>query len=130
MYQVVKRDGQVVGFDISKISAAIKKAFDSIEKPYDDNVIDFISLKVTAAFSSKIKDGKIAVEDIQDSVEEVLGEAGYGDVAKSYILYRKQREKMRNMKSTILDYKGVVDNYLKLNDWRVKENSTVTYCSP
>ena len=127
MYQVVKRDGQVVGFDISKISAAIKKAFDSIEKPYDDNVIDFISLKVTAAFSSKIKDGKIAVEDIQDSVEEVLGEAGYGDVAKSYILYRKQREKMRNMKSTILDYKGVVDNYLKLNDWRVKENSTVTY---
>ena len=127
MYQVVKRDGQIVGFDISKISAAIKKAFDSIEKPYDDNVIDFISLKVTAAFSSKVKDGKIAVEDIQDSVEEVLGEAGYGDVAKSYILYRKQREKMRNMKSTILDYKGVVDNYLKLNDWRVKENSTVTY---
>ena len=75
MYQVVKRDGQVVGFDISKISAAIKKAFDSIEKPYDDNVIDFISLKVTAAFSSKVKDGKIAVEEIQDSVEEVLGEA-------------------------------------------------------
>ncbi len=127
MYQVVKRDGQVVGFDISKISAAIKKAFDSIEKPYDDNVIDFISLKVTAAFSSKVKDGKIAVEEIQDSVEEVLGEAGYGDVAKSYILYRKQREKMRNMKSTVLDYKKIVDDYLKLNDWRVKENSTVSY---
>ena len=127
MYQVVKRDGKTVAFDISKISAAIKKAFDSIEKPFDDNVIDFISLKVTADFASKIKDGKIAVEDIQDSVEKVLGEAGYGDVAKSYILYRRQREKMRNMKSTVLDYKKIVDNYLHLNDWRVKENSTVTY---
>lgn len=127
MYQVTKRDGQLVSFDIAKISAAIKKAFDSIQKPYDDNVIDFISLKVTADFAGKVKDGRIAVEDIQDSVEKVLGEAGYGDVAKSYILYRKQREKMRNMKSTILDYKGVVDNYLRLNDWRVKENSTVTY---
>ncbi len=127
MYQVVKRDGKTVAFDIQKISNAIKKAFDSIEKPFDDNVIDFISLKVTADFSQKIKDGKIAVEDIQDSVEKVLGEAGYGDVAKSYILYRRQREKMRNMKSTVLDYKKIVDNYLQLNDWRVKENSTVTY---
>ena len=127
MYQVVKRDGKTVSFDIVKISAAIKKAFDSIEKPYDDNVIDFISLKVTADFASKVNDGKIAVEEIQDSVEKVLGEAGYGDVAKSYILYRRNREKIRNMKSTVLDYKKIVDDYLKLNDWRVKENSTVSY---
>ena len=127
MYQVVKRDGKTVAFDIQKISNAIKKAFDSIEKPFDDNVIDFISLKVTADFSSKIANDKVTVEDIQDSVEKVLGEAGYGDVAKSYILYRRQREKMRNMKSTVLDYKKIVDNYLQLNDWRVKENSTVTY---
>ena len=127
MYQVVKRDGKTVAFDLQKISNAIKKAFDSIEKPFDDNVIDFISLKVTADFVSKVEDGKISVEDIQDSVEKVLGEAGYGDVAKSYILYRRQREKMRNMKSTVLDYKKIVDNYLHLNDWRVKENSTVTY---
>ncbi len=127
MYQVVKRDGKTVAFDIQKISNAIKKAFDSIEKPFDDNVIDFISLKVTADFASKVQDGKVNVEDIQDSVEKVLGEAGYGDVAKSYILYRRQREKMRNMKSTVLDYKKIVDNYLHLNDWRVKENSTVTY---
>ena len=127
MYKVTKRDGQVVAFDLSKISAAIKKAFDSIEKPYDDNVIDFISLKVTADFASKVNDGKIAVEEIQDSVEKVLGEAGYGDVAKSYILYRRNREKIRNMKSTVLDYKKIVDDYLKLNDWRVKENSTVSY---
>ncbi len=127
MYQVVKRDGKTVAFDIQKISNAIKKAFDSIEKPFDDNVIDFISLKVTADFASKVAEDKVSVEDIQDSVEKVLGEAGYGDVAKSYILYRRQREKIRNMKSTVLDYKKIVDDYLSLNDWRVKENSTVSY---
>ncbi|MDE6701635.1 MAG: ribonucleoside triphosphate reductase, partial [Acetatifactor sp.] len=67
------------------------------------------------------------VEDIQDSVERVLGQAGYEEAAKAYILYRKQREKMRTMKSTILDYKDVVNSYVKVEDWRVKENSTVTY---
>lgn len=127
MYQVVKRDGVNAGFDISKISVAIKKAFEALKKPYDDNIVDFIALKVTADFSSKVKDGKITVEDIQDSVEKVLSEAGYADVAKAYILYRKQREKIRNMKSASLDYKKVVDSYLNLSDWRVKENSTVTY---
>lgn len=127
MYNVLKRDGAVVDFNIQKISTAIKKAFDASKTEYNDDIIDFIALKVTADFNKKIKDGKIAVEDIQDSVEQVLSQAGYNDVAKTYILYRKQREKIRNMKSTILDYKNVVDNYLKLNDWRVKENSTVTY---
>ncbi len=127
MYQVSKRDGAVVDFDIKKISTAIKKAFEASKTEYNDDIIDFIALKVTADFTKKIKDGKIAVEDIQDSVESVLSQAGYTEVAKSYILYRKQREKIRNMKSTILDYKNVVDNYLRLNDWRVKENSTVTY---
>ena len=67
------------------------------------------------------------MEKIQDSVENVLIQCGYGDVAKAYILYRKQREKMRNMKSTILDYKEIVNSYVKVEDWRVKENSTVTY---
>ena len=76
---------------------------------------------------SKAKEGKISVEDVQDSVEHVLEQAGYTDVAKAYILYRKQREKMRNMKSTILNYKDVVNSYVKVEDWRVKENSTVTY---
>ena len=127
MYQVIKRDGKIVGFDIKKISAAITKAFEAKEKQYHPDTIDFLALKVTADFEPKIKDGKIAVEDIQDSVEEVLSRAGYADVAKAYILYRRQREKLRQMKSTYLDYKNVVDDYLKENDWRVKENSTVTY---
>lgn len=127
MYQVVKRDGKVAEFDLSKIGTAITKAFEAQDKQFHPQVIDFLALKVTADFEPKIQDGKISVEDIQDSVEQVLVQAGYADVAKAYILYRKQREKIRNMKSTILDYKEVVDSYVKVTDWRVKENSTVTY---
>ena len=127
MYQVIKRDGATAEFNISKISAAITKAFEAQNKQYHPSVIDLLALKVTADFESKIKNGKIAVEDIQDSVEAVLIQAGYADIAKAYILYRKQREKIRNMKSTILDYKEIVDSYVKVTDWRVKENSTVTY---
>ena len=127
MYKVRKREGKIVGFDILKIKEAIKKAFDSVERTYDDNVIDFLALKVTSEFEPKLKDNIISVEDIQDCVEEVLSKAGYSDVAKSYILYRKLHEKMRNMKSTVLDYKDVVNSYINVTDWRVKENSTVTY---
>ena len=127
MYNVQKRDGKIVDFSIAKISDAIKKAFEAQEKEYNQDVIDFLALKVTADYSSKIKDGVVAVEDIQDSVESVLVQAGYADVAKAYILYRRQREKLRNLGNTALDYKDTVDKYLKMNDWRVKENSTVTY---
>lgn len=127
MYKVIKRDGKVAEFDIQKIVNAITKAFHALEKQYNSSVIDFLALKVTADFEPKIKDGRISVEDIQDSVESVLSRAGYADVAKAYILYRKKRENLRNVESTVLDYKKVVDNYLNVNDWRVKENSTVTY---
>ena len=127
MYRVVKRDGKTVDFDLSKISTAISLAFDACERQYNQNIIDFMALKVTAAFEPKIKDDKVSVEDIQDSVESVLAQAGYEDVAKAYIIYRRQREKLRNMKSTMLDYKKLVDSYVKATDWRVKENSTVTY---
>ena len=127
MYQVLKRDGKIVGFNIEKISSAIKLAFEAQEKNFHPAVIDFLALKVTANFEPKIKDGLISVEDIQDSVEAVLVQAGYADVAKAYILYRRQHAKLRELKSTVLDYKEIVDNYLKINDWRVKENSTVTY---
>ena len=127
MYRVVKRDGLTVDFDISKISAAIVKAFEALHKNYHPSVINMLALQVSADFETKIKDGMIAVEDIQDSVEKVLSDAGYADVAKAYILYRKQREKVRNVNSALLNYKDLVDNYLQINDWRVKENSTVTY---
>ena len=127
MYQILKRDGNVVQFDMQKIAGAIKKAFDATETPYTDSVIDFLTLRVSAHFLPKIKDGIVSVEDIQDSVETVLSQGGYENVAKAYILYRKQREKLRNMTSTYLDYKSTVNQYLNALDWRVKENSTVTY---
>ncbi len=127
MYRVVKRDNSIAEFNVSKISEAIKKAFDALEKQYHPSTIDFLALKVTADFEPKIKDDLIAVEDIQDSVESVLIQAGYADIAKCYILYRRQREKLRNLKSTILDYKELVNSYVNVTDWRVKENSTVTY---
>ena len=127
MYQVVKRDGMVVDFAINKITAAITKAFDASSRQYHPSVIELLALHVTSDFESKIHDGQITVEDIQDSVEKVLSESGYADVAKAYILYRKQREKVRNINSALVNYKDLVDNYLQINDWRVKENSTVTY---
>ncbi len=127
MYQVKKRDGKIADFNLQKIAAAITKAFEAQEMDTHPDIIDMLALKVTADFSAKIKDGFVRVEDIQDSVESVLIQAGYSEVAKGYILYRKQREKIRNMKSTVLDYKEIVDNYVNVNDWRVKENSTVTY---
>ena len=127
MYNVIKRDGKIVDFDLSKISTAIYQAFDACQKQYNKDIIDFLALKVTAEFEPKIEDGHIEVEHIQDSVESVLIKAGYDDVAKAYIIYRRQREKIRNINATMVDYKAIVDNYLKINDWRVKENSTVTY---
>ncbi|MBE6123526.1 MAG: ribonucleoside triphosphate reductase [Erysipelotrichaceae bacterium] len=127
MYQVVKRDGKIVDFNINKITTAITLAFEALHKEYHKSVVELLSLHVTADFEDKIRNGLITVEDIQDSVEKVLSESGYSDVAKAYILYRRQREKVRNINSTLLNYKDLVDNYLKINDWRVKENSTVTY---
>ena len=127
MYQVTKRDGKTVDFNITRIVNAITKAFEATQIPYNPDIINMLSLQVTADYAGKIIDNAVSVESIQDSVEAVLQRAGYGDVAKAYILYRKNREKLRSMSSTILDYKGLVDGYLKVSDWRVKENSTVTY---
>ncbi|TCT14377.1 ribonucleoside-triphosphate reductase class III catalytic subunit [Natranaerovirga pectinivora] len=127
MFEVIKRDGEVSSFDLIKIKEAIVKAFKATNKKYADAIMDMLVLRVTADFQNKMKDNFIHVEDIQDSVETVLEQSGYTDVAKAYILYRKQREKIRNMKSTILDYKDIVNSYVNEEDWRVKENSTVTY---
>lgn len=127
MYRVKKRDGKIVRFDIKKITEAMEKAFNSVNRASCDSVLDLLALKVTADFEAKIKDHVIDVEDIQDSVEKVLSDSGYADVAKSYILYRKNHEKVRNLTNTMLDYKELVDSYVKVSDWRVKENSTVTY---
>ncbi len=125
--QVIRRNGEKTDFTLTKISDAMMKAFVATNMNYTNDIIDLLALRVTADFQDKVKEDAVHVEDIQDSVERVLSQAGYDEVAKAYILYRKQREKMRAMKSTILDYKEVVNGYVKIEDWRVKENSTVTY---
>ncbi|MCR5793333.1 MAG: ribonucleoside triphosphate reductase [Lachnospiraceae bacterium] len=127
MIQVIKRDGEIAEFHLGKISDAITKAFEATKMSYDADIINLLALRVTASFQDKLEDGAVSVEAIQDCVESVLEQAGYTEVAKAYILYRKNREKIRNMKSTILDYKEIVNSYVKEEDWRVKENSTVTY---
>ena len=104
MYKVIKRDGSKVLFDISKITKAITKAFKSVDRKYDESQINLLALSVTSKFDSKIQNDAISVEDIQDCVEQTLMETGFTDVAKSYILYRKNHEKLRNT-NTLLDYK-------------------------
>ena len=127
MCDVIKRDGSRARFDIHKVIHAMEKAFVAENKTVFPDVLELMALRVTADFQPKVKDNQIQVEDIQDSVETVLSKAGYSDVAKSYILYRKQREKIRNLNSTFLDYKDLVNSYVNISDWRVKENSTITY---
>ena len=127
MLKVKKRDKTLEEFNIAKIGSAIERAFMAEHKFFNKDIVQMLALRVTADFNAKIKDETINIEDIQDSVEVVLIQAGYVDVARSYIIYRKQHQQLREIKATNLDYKNVIDNYLKINDWRVKENSTVTY---
>lgn len=124
--RVIKRNNKIVEFEILKVKRAIEKAFKATETAYSSDMLDMLALRVTADFQEHVKHDKIDIEEIQNSVEKMLGDVGYSKVAKAYILYRKQRERLRNMKN-VLDYSKVVDSYLKVEDWRVKENSTVTY---
>ncbi len=127
MLSVKKRDGSIVEFSLDKIEKAIEKAFIAEHIGYTQEIIQLLSLKVTSNFNDRVKGDVISVEDIQDCVEITLIQAGYVRVAKAYMLYRQKHTTLRNMASTTLDYKKLVDNYLHISDWRVKENSTVTY---
>ncbi|MCR5490682.1 MAG: ribonucleoside triphosphate reductase, partial [Bacilli bacterium] len=127
MLQVIKRDGTLVPFDLKKIESALSRAFAAEHKEIPNDVLELLSLRVTSVFNDKVKNESIGVEDIQDAVEIVLIQTGYIDVAKSYMDYRGKHSALRQVKSTSLDFKKVVDSYLRVADWRVKENSTVTY---
>ena len=127
MYRIIKRDGKIADFNISKISEALRKAFVATGTPITPAEIDFLALRVTADFEPKVNNGFISVETVQDSAESVLSSSGYAEVAKAYILYRKQHEKARALKSTILDYKETVNDYVNAKGWRNRDNSTVSY---
>lgn len=127
MYEVVKRNGAIVPFDSSKINAAITKAFASTNRQINPNSIEWLTMRAIANAEMKVANDKLTVEDIQDSVEDILGMGGYHDVAKAYILYRDQHKKIRAAKDTLLNYRKTMEDYLHLKDWRVKENSTISY---
>ena len=124
--KIRKRDGRLADYDITKIENAIAKAMISLG---DGEIKDckkmarITELNLMEEFEERIP----TVEDVQDQVEKVLMNNGYENVAKAYILYRRDHEKVRNIQNTVMDYKQTVDKYLNLADWRVKENSTVTY---
>ena len=130
-YQVKKRTGELVPFDIKKIETAISKAFAACDRRTDDDVISMLALRVVSDFERELSktgyDDIVDIEMIQDSVERTLIKSGYDDVAKQYILYRKQHENVRASVQNLMDTKKTVEKYLKVEDWRVKENSTVTY---
>ena len=124
--KIRKRDGRLVDYDIGKIENAIAKAMIALG---DGEIKDCKKMaKITELnLVEKFEDKVPSVEDVQDIVENVLMTNGYENVAKAYIIYRKDHEKVRNIHETVMDYKSTVDKYLNLADWRVKENSTVTY---
>jgi anaerobic ribonucleoside-triphosphate reductase len=119
--QIRKRDGRLQKFNPTKIATAISLAFQGTR--------DSESLIYAAEITKKLEErGEeiIDIEVVQDEVEQYLMKVE-PTVAKRYILYRKDRERMRNAKSTLFNYKKIVEDYLHIADWRVKENSTVNY---
>lgn len=127
MIKVEKRDGSVVDFDTKKIASAISKAFDSLHLKKDDSIIEMLVLRATADFQNKIKKDIVSVETIQDSVEKTLSESGYYVVAKAYILYRKQRENVRQIQNSANDYMNLMNSYLSNDSDKEDENSMSTF---
>ena len=123
--QVVKRNGEVVEFNLDKIINAMEKAFNSVRGFAPIGKIKAIASYIQA--ECEAMDRSATVEEIQDMVENELMTHGFSDVAKAYILYRHQHENVRETKATLLDATNIVEKYVKVEDWRVKENSTVTY---
>ncbi len=125
--QIAKRDGRVVSFDPSKIYVAVSKALKSIN---DDDLSKAhkVTSDVIGILEITCRHGRVPdVEEVQDLVEKVLMQNGYADAAKAYIIYREQHAKIRDAKKLLSGAVSMVDEYLKENDWRVKENSNMTY---
>jgi len=123
---VIKRDGRQVEFDMNKITNAIYKAFKAVGDDSFDDVLK-ISKEITQNISLNFADAIPTVEQIQDIVEQYLIREGYGKAAKAYILYRKQHQDIRNFKNMFMDIEKMVDEYIGKLDWRVNENSNMSY---
>ncbi|MBN2554738.1 MAG: ribonucleoside triphosphate reductase [Anaerolineales bacterium] len=126
---VLKRDGTRVPFDRSRIENAIFAAARAVGngegRPWAETLTWAVLGLLEERFASK---GRFPqVEEIQDVVEEVLVKSGNPRVAKAYILYRERRAAARSTRQMMLDSEKLVDDYLKLLDWRVSENSNMNY---
>ncbi|KNF08171.1 ribonucleoside-triphosphate reductase class III catalytic subunit [Gottschalkia purinilytica] len=124
--RIQKRNGDIVDFNLDKIEDAIFSAAKSVggtDKKEASRLSHLALNIVQEAFSGGIP----TVEDIQDIVEKVLIEEGHAKTAKSYILYRKKREEMRDVRNLFMDAESLIDEYVSLDDWRVNENANMGF---
>ncbi|KKP37502.1 MAG: Anaerobic ribonucleoside-triphosphate reductase [Candidatus Peregrinibacteria bacterium GW2011_GWA2_33_10] len=127
MRHIIKRNGSIVAFSQDKITHAINKSFISVNKE-DPSKIQNISNQVMAVIEVQFKEDHFpTVEEIQDIVEKILIKNGESEVAKSYILYRDQHQKMRNIENMFVDAEKTMNEYLKKADWRVNANANQGY---
>jgi anaerobic ribonucleoside-triphosphate reductase len=123
---VRKRDGRLEPFDQERIINAIWKAAKAVggkDKDLAKKLSDQVAVELKRRFGD---DGVATVEEIQDLVEKMLIENGHARTAKAYILYRKQHQDQRELAALLSDA-DLVDHYLEIEDWRVKENSNMSY---
>ncbi|MGM0453427.1 MAG: ribonucleoside triphosphate reductase [Thermodesulfobacteriota bacterium] len=121
---IKKRNGSVVSFDASKITAAIAKAGSASEE-FDESVAKKLTLRVlTLAHEMQLADPP-EVEEVQDIVERVLVESPYHKTAKAYILYREQHAQLRNIATKA--HVELVENYVQKLDWKIRENSNMSF---
>ncbi|MCW4003106.1 MAG: ribonucleoside triphosphate reductase [Candidatus Bathyarchaeota archaeon] len=123
---VLKRDSKLEPFDQERITTAIWKAAKAVggkDKEQAKRISDEVVAELQRLYGD---DGVPTVEEIQDIVEKRLIENGHAQTAKAYILYRKQHNDMREL-AALLSSSDMVDQYLEVEDWRVKENSNMSY---
>ncbi|MCE5345001.1 MAG: ribonucleoside triphosphate reductase [Bacteroidales bacterium] len=123
--QIIKRNGEIVDFNPEKIEHAIFKAMRAIGRP-DRKKANYLCIEVLSRLEGDGKESMPSVEHVQDHVESVLFEYGDFQLIKAYILYRKQRELTRNTKDLFSNIE-VMDEYLSMGDWRVKESANSAY---
>ncbi len=122
--KITKRDGRIVEFDSSKIINAIAEAGNATGE-FSEREARKLTLKVLTLAHELRLDPLLEVEEIQDIVERVLLDSPYHKSAKAYILYREQHSRIRAIatKASV----DLVENYLQKMDWKVKENSNMSY---
>jgi ribonucleoside-triphosphate reductase len=128
--QVVKRDGTIHPFDRGRIENAITAAARAVEANLGQNWAEMISYSVVGLLNQRCETEHItipSVEQIQDIVEEVLTKSNQYQIAKAYILYRQKRHESRTVADMMLDSEKLVEDYIKVMDWRVSENSNMNY---